>query len=1160
MKNLILNLRNGRLGYVAIVSGILFSLASPAAADPLNTPYWRTFHINTLGVAADGAASYRQLMLANTGGVMPRNVKVGFSGSGLSLFSAKGGYYDYLPSTYNLDASLAAARANDLPIGIHLNAMPWDDSATQASDILHNYLEKYNAGALLQVDRFGRIRDAALAQDPTIDEQAGTFSPFMEMQLTLSPYAPLIQDYLVRNTRIAARYFVWLQEQAPDLVTFCTMSSEFGMNTTANNDYCDYSVWSQQEFRDWLSGAGAYAGSGQYASLAAFNNAFTNATGFPWASWTAVVPPTNVLWTATPDGNWWKKWQQFRVQQVQNIEQLQMRAARSAGWNPDQLFGHQIPGTANSTSDTLTTQHASPWTTTFVQEGGDGITTYGANASSATIFNAVYADDKNWGIGEYNPLSSTVSGNLNALNTVWNYHAHLLCPYNWTQAGYAISNTVFLTALQQFIGNHANDALTNMAAYEAAPASHDVIWTMSYADDVTATSGLNNQVFSNGVFSASITNASVSLALALDSNRHTLPSEAFYALSLRLFFSNAPAGPAVFEWTDTNSTTGSVSFAVHQGWNLCRVNLGENAGWREKNIQALTLQPPGSAGNGLQLDWLRLEAGPCWNLDDTNEVYGVANFSNWSVTNGQFSGTSGADGYLYFSTDKHTASANADRAFIDADFYKIARVRMTSSAAANAQLYWWTAAGVPYVTSFPVSAGTQTYTINLSSNANWVGLVTRLRLDPVNANGVVCAVDYLALSPILLPPRAKYFDTIANSSNPVFLWEPATEPDHTPLTYDFQLAANFGFTNVVLAAASLNATNLTYAGPDLDGLYWWRVRSRDGAGNVSPWLVPMPLFVRVWNANSTDDFTGLNQYTNVVVSNGVWSAQATSGDPYFSLNLGNNNNGPGVNADLYKQAQLRLRVNAPPGAGSTAQLLFFPDAGGTYSVNFTVPPDGQWYERTIDLSSNANWTGYINRVRIDPTSAVNATVSFDWVRFVPSGALAANQPPALSAFTNRTVMAGSNLTVNVTASDPNVPPQTLTYSLAEPSLGAQINPTNGLFTWRPAMAQAPSTNLFTIQVTDNGTPVLSATNSFWVTVNSPISPGLSAVSSSNGVFTLTVSGNAGPDYVLQTSTNLTPPVNWRPIQTNASAAPPFSFSDTGATNFNQRFYRVQLQP
>ena len=43
-------------------------------------------------------------------------------------------------------------------------------------------------------------------------------------------------------------------------------------------------------------------------------------------------------------------------------------------------------------------KYASPWTTAFVNGGSGGITTYGANASNVPLFNALYADDKNWGI------------------------------------------------------------------------------------------------------------------------------------------------------------------------------------------------------------------------------------------------------------------------------------------------------------------------------------------------------------------------------------------------------------------------------------------------------------------------------------------------------------------------------------------------------------------------------------------------------------------------------------------------------------------------------------------------------------------------------------------------------------------------------------------
>jgi len=1136
------------------IYAVLSSVAALAAVDPLDTPFWQTFHISTIGVSLGDTPEYRQLMLAHTGGTMPRNVKVGMGTYDTALMTAAGGIYDYIPSVFNLQWSLDAGRENDLPIGIHLNAMPWNDSAIQSTDILHNFLEKYDGGALLQVDRFGRIRKAALAQDPTIDEESGTF-PFMEMQLSLSPYAPLVQDYMLRNTRLTARYLAWLREEAPDIVTFCTMSSEIGQNAFPNWDWCDYSEWSKQEFRDWLSGAGIYAGQGQYASLTAFNVAFFGggASGFPWASWDAVEPPVNVLWGTDSNSRWWKKWHEFRVAQVRNIEQNQIRATRSAGWSPDRIFGHQIPGDPNSIADQYT-KNASPWTTTFVQEGGGGITTYGANASDTTIFNAVYADDKSWSIGEYNPKSTNITENLNALNSVWDTKAHLICPFHWTWGDVAIKDTAFLTALQQFVGNHANDTFTGMAAYEAAPDSRNVIWTMSYPGDIEATVGISGGAFTNGVYSAAITNTAAAISFQLDEARHTLASDAYYAASLRMFLGTAPSGPVELEWTDTNGVTGSVSVDVKQGWNLCHVNLAEHSAWREKRIRDLSLNLPDHAGD-LQLDWVRLEAGHCWHFDDPNEVYGVENFTDWEVANGQFSGTSGADGYIYFATDKQHALEHADRAFIDANYYTKVRVRITSSANASAQLFWWKGDETPYATTFSVSAGTQTYEIDMGATPDWSGLVTRFRLDPVNADGVTCTVDFVALSPVLLPPRAPVYDMIANSPNPVFLWDPATEPDHGSLTYDFQLATDFGFTNKLLTTTAQSPTHTTYIGPELDGLQWWRVRSRDAVGNVSPWMVPLPLFMRIWNGESIDDFWGLNGFVNIVATNGIWTA--TSGyDSYFHLNSGNNNSGAGINADVYKQVQIRIRVDLP-GGSSTAQLFFFPESGGTYFENFTVPPDGQWHERTIDLSTNSDWSGYMDRIRIDPTTASGATVSIDWVRLVPVGELAPNQSPVLPVLANQSIMAGEELILDAAATDPDVPPQTLAYDLPTAPPGASVNPTNGWFDWRPTISQSPGTNQIVLTATDSGVPTLSATQSFWVAVAMPVQPTFSSPVVSNGQFSMTIAGDSGPDYTILASTNL---VDWAAIWTATPPELPFLFSDPATTNFNRRFYRVLLGP
>jgi hypothetical protein len=1089
---------------------------------------------------------------------MPPALKVGFAAADPSILAAPGGYYDYLPNVFNLAASLAAARTNDLALGLHLNAMPWNDSATQASDLLHNYLEKYGGGTLLQTDRAGRLRKAALAQDPSLDEEAGTFSPYLELQLTLSPYAPLVQDYLLRNTRLAARYFGWLREQAPDAVAFCTLSSEFAQNVAANNDYCDYSPWSRQEFRDWLAGAGLYAGKAQYASLAAFNAAFAGAVGFPWPDWASVQPPTNVLWNATAAGLWWQKWQEFRVAQVRNIEQAQMRAAREAGWSPDRLFGHQIPGTPASTTDTLTTKHASPWTTTFVQEGGNGITTYGANASSAPLFAAVAADDRSWAICEYNPLSTNVAANLSSLEAVWSAKAHVLCPYNWTQSGYAIQGSALQTALQQFIAGHSNDAFTAFAAYETAPDSRNLLWAMSDAGEIESSADLAALSVTGGVLSATISGATPALALALDEARHTLPSDAYGAASLRLFLGQSPTGSASLAWTDTSNATASAAFAVTQGWNLCRIDLAERPEWRERRVRALALRLPGGAGAALQLDWLQLEALPCWHFDDSNEVYGVANVSAWSVTNGQFRGVSGADGYLYLSTDKRSVSAHADRAVIDADYYAKARVRLTSSSDAYGQLYWWKSTETPYALSFPVRAGTRTYDVDLRASPSWSGTVTRFRLDPVNASGVTCAVDYVSLAPALLPPRAPLYEPIANSPTPAFVWEPADEPERGALTYDFQLASDFRFSNVVFATAGQSPSHVTYIGPELDGLHWWRARTRDGAGGVSPWLTPLPLFARVWNANSAGDFTSLNGILDAAATNGIWSA-LTGYDPFFILNSGGSAAGAGVNADLYKSVHVRLRVSSP-GASSGAQLFFFPKAGGTYAVNFTVPPDGQWYERTLDLAGNANWAGAISTLRIDPTTASNATVSVDWVRLLPAAAYAANQAPvwpALGAASNLTLTAGQTLALTNAASDPNGASQSVRYSLADAPPGATIDAASGVFRWRPLVAPTSRLERVAWVATDDGTPSLSATQTVWIAVNPPAQPvlGAPALGARSAVFT--VAGDPGPDYTVLASTNLQ---SWSELLLTNPPSLPFSVTDRAATNSARRFYRVLLGP
>ncbi len=168
--------------------------------------------------------------------------------------------------------------------------------------------------------------------------------------------------------------------------------------------------------------------------------------------------------------------------------------------------------------------------------------------------------------------------------------------------------------------------------------------------------------------------------------------------------------------------------------------------------------------------------------------------------------------------------------------------------------------------------------------------------------------------------------------------------------------------------------------------------------------------------------------------------------------------------------------------------------------------------------------------------------------------------PVLSPIANQSLIAGQTLTVTNTASDPNAPPLTLTFSLLTAPNGMILNATNGILTWRPIVAQSPTTNSIIVQVSDNSTPPVSATQSFVVTVTQPASPTFSVRGYANGIFSMLVNGSTGPDYYLQSATNLNPPITWLPGQTNLVATPPFTVTDPVTTNFNQKFYRVLLGP
>jgi glucuronoarabinoxylan endo-1,4-beta-xylanase len=169
-----------------------------------------------------------------------------------------------------------------------------------------------------------------------------------------------------------------------------------------------------------------------------------------------------------------------------------------------------------------------------------------------------------------------------------------------------------------------------------------------------------------------------------------------------------------------------------------------------------------------------------------------------------------------------------------------------------------------------------------------------------------------------------------------------------------------------------------------------------------------------------------------------------------------------------------------------------------------------------------------------------------------------NTPPTIHSVSDRTVNPGVTVLVTNIASDSDLPPQTLTFGPAAAlPVNATLNASNGVFSWRPLVSQAKMTNVIQIKVSDIGQPILSASNSFKITVGPMSLPVLTSITATGGMVQLIANGPSGPDYTLLTSTNL---ADWQTVLTVLSPALPLTLADTNSPNAPARYYRIRVGP
>ena len=172
-----------------------------------------------------------------------------------------------------------------------------------------------------------------------------------------------------------------------------------------------------------------------------------------------------------------------------------------------------------------------------------------------------------------------------------------------------------------------------------------------------------------------------------------------------------------------------------------------------------------------------------------------------------------------------------------------------------------------------------------------------------------------------------------------------------------------------------------------------------------------------------------------------------------------------------------------------------------------------------------------------------------------------NSAPTLTLPDNQTINALVPWSANASATDTDAPPNSLTFELVSGPNGLSVA-AGGLITWTPTQAQSPSVNTVTVRVFDNGSPSLSATNSFVLNVgaqtNAP-APVIQSVSVSNGVVTLTWSAVADRKYRLQ-SKDGTGSTNWNDVPPEVTATGPTASTTDTSGSQAQRLYRIYLVP
>ena len=338
---------------------------------------------------------------------------------------------------------------------------------------------------------------------------------------------------------------------------------------------------------------------------------------------------------------------------------------------------------------------------------------------------------------------------------------------------------------------------------------------------------------------------------------------------------------------------------------------------------------------------------------------------------------------------------------------------------------------------------------------------TRLRLASFNTSNAVSDYEMVANTTSDNSVQWRFIVPLAANNAPSL----ATIPDQTVneralLTFTAS-ATDDGVPSSVISYSLINAPSGAAIHPET-GIFTWTPFESQGPGS------------HTFTVRASDGYAAANQMVTVTVNevNEAPTLPAIPAQTVDELNL-LTFTAAGADTDIPSNILTYSLVGAPEGAGinsTTGVFTWTPsESQGPGVFNFSVVVSDGSLSRTRPVAVT------VNEVNI---------------------------APGLSLIPPQNVNESEPVSFTATASDPDLPANTLSYSLAGAPEGASIHPDSGLFAWTPTEAQGPGSFQFTVRVSDgsltrqqdvvisvdevNSAPLLSAIPAQTVEENSPL--------------------------------------------------------------------------